>query len=158
MKRFFLPLTIVFTIFAAGLQAQDDVYFKPEPKYPKGSTKISIETGKSKADNFELCSQFLTNLDISTEANEKTMVIKTDELNTKKKRYPYYLTFFCKDSVIVLTGKFKTGMTIQIYGVRSEDNFEPIINKGMKGSPLQITFSEMLGVAQSFNYPVSFNN
>jgi len=32
MKRFFLLLTIVLTIIAASLQAQDDVYFKPEKK------------------------------------------------------------------------------------------------------------------------------
>jgi len=154
MKKLF---TLLFLILFFEAFAQDDVYYTPEAKYPKGVSKITIETGLSKAENFKFCQDVLTNENVIIEVNEQSFSIKTDELNTKKQKYPYYLIFFCKDSTIVLSGKFKLGMTIQVYGVKSEDNFEPIQNKGMKGSAYEITFSEMVEFAKKLGNKIIFS-
>lgn len=41
-------------------------------------------------------------------------------------------------------------LSIEINGVKSEDTFEIITNKGMKGSPLKKPFEEMYKIALVF--------
>ncbi|MDP2338029.1 MAG: hypothetical protein Q8N05_16605 [Bacteroidota bacterium] len=125
-------------------------------KIEKGATKVVIETGKSKEENFKLCKKILTESEIMIESNNENYTIKTDELNTKKKNYIYYLTFFCKDNSIVVSGKSKSGISIELYGVKSEDNFETIVNRGSPGSFYGITFTEMVTMAQKFGYELRF--
>ncbi|HNX11623.1 MAG TPA: hypothetical protein PKH68_01415 [Paludibacteraceae bacterium] len=151
MKTLFTTLILLF--FASAVFAQDDAYYSPEKKI---ANKIIIETRKPKAENLKLCVDILTENEIVCEQNKETFIVKTDIQNTKKRNYPYYLNFFCKDSVIVVSGKFKLGVSLEIYGVRSEDNFEQIQNNGMKGSAYRITFDEMKTVAEKFGKPINF--
>lgn len=153
MKKLFY--TLIFSIITLCSIAQNEINNSFNVKEHKGCEKLILVTGKTKAENYKFCNEILSGIDVATQSDESTLVIKTDMLNTKKKGYSYYLTFFCKDSTINVTGKFNASISVEMYGVRSESNFESILNKGMKGSPYEIAFSEMLSIAQKFNCKIN---
>lgn len=151
MKKFIFMIFILVSIVAVCQEKRtDDVYFTPKKLTAKS---FCIFTNLSVADNYQMCIKKLTELNIFAQTNSETHTIKTDLLSTKKRNYSYYLTIFCMDSLISVSGMFKTGLSIEIYNVKSEDSFIPIENKGMKGSAYQIVFNEMKQFADEFGYP-----
>ncbi len=123
---------------------------------PKGITQIIINTDRMASDNYKFCLNKLNELNIfASKTDTVQYVIKTDLLITRKRNYNYFLTFFCKDNQIVVSGKYKLGMSFSMYtgglGASLEDSFEPVINKGMKGSANIIVFDEMMDIADQIN-------
>lgn len=51
-------------------------------------------------------------------------------------------------SRVKLTGQFLSGVSIEMYGVRSEDKPEAIEKRGMGRSPYMVAFDEMARIAE----------
>jgi hypothetical protein len=65
-------------------------------------------------------------------------------------------TVKCQDASITVSGIFNSGISVELAGVRSENNFEKIEKKGMKGSPYFNAFIEMDRVARLIGERISY--
>ena len=60
----------------------------------------------------------------------------------------FYLNFRCKANSIEIKGYFNSGISVELYGVQSEDTLEEIVNRGMKGSVFKNAFIEMFNFSK----------
>ena len=117
---------------------------------PKNAKQIFIETGKSEIENIKYIQPFLLDEGFEIEKTDTTLfTVKTGLKKTNKRGGTYYLNFRAKGNKIIVSGKFKSGISIEIYGVRAEDDWEDIEKIGSKGSIYEIVFTEMCNLAQN---------
>lgn len=131
-------------LFLLSLLLVNTTFAQPKIKdIPKGTIKIIITTTQSPNENYTQVLNLLLDNDFEIEKRDfELFTIKTG-LKPLPKTGSYYLNLRCKDNTIQITGKFYSGISTEIYGVKSEDSVETIINKGMKGSIYKTAFIEM---------------
>lgn len=114
---------------------------------PKKATQIFIHNDKTQGENFILISKFLLDEAIEIKSRDKELGVISSDVFKRGKGHPVALTFFCQDSIVRITGKFKMGMELNFGSVTATDDFEQIINKGMKGSIYEKSFRSMNDIA-----------
>ena len=108
---------------------------------PKGASKILAHTEYLRQDNLDkVVNQLMENGFELEEVNKEYFFVKTAPKPFDKVSGDYYLHIVCKDSVITVSGKFNTNIDLNFGGATAKASYEPIINKGMKGSYYRDTF------------------
>jgi len=147
-----LYISILFVFCILTTFAQNEL-----KEVPKGTTKIIVKTERSTKDNFKTLLNVLLDYDFEIENKDSELFT----IKTGQKPIPrtgsYYLNFMCKEDLIEITGKFYSGISMELNGVKSEDKQESITNKGMKNSIYKISFQEMFNVANLIGTNLSYN-
>lgn len=156
-----ITLIFFFTLVSLSVsyaQVRDDLYDNLSeqnkndvPKsIPKGVSKILVHTNNNRAENFQLIGDKLVENNFQIDkANKDFWIISTVSKSHNKPSFSYILNFVAKDSIILITGTININLTVTIYNVESQSNFEKIQNKGMKGSPIKEAFFEMYTFAKN---------
>lgn len=116
--------------------------------YPKGTREISIESNKSIIEIGRLLVEdgyTIAKSDTTFNFLETTFQ-PVGNISTK-------MIVRKSGSRVKLTGQFLSGVSIEMYGVRSEDKPEPIEKRGMGRSPYMVTFDEMARIAELIKAP-----
>jgi len=165
MKTFSISLLFL-SIFGICFAQDDDLYFRPDKPQseevkapqqgtkldlkaiPKGTTKIIIKTGLNKTDNYLQIGQTLNENDFQIDRVDKDfLTITTVPKSSKNSSYSYILNFLCKDSLVILTGRFMSNMTLDLGSIEIPPSYETIINKGQGGSMYKESFKCMIEFA-----------
>jgi len=155
-------LTFVLILVSVSLFAQDDVYGPAEkksdgPQVPKKTWKILIKTSLSADENFTLVGRTLADNDLQIETKDKEFyTIKTAPQEVGKAMGRYFLNFSIRDKVIAVTGQANADISITVYGVKQETQFEKIINKGSRSSCMSLAFIKMNDFAQKLGNDVEY--
>ncbi len=133
-----LIIAFLSTLFNVSAVGQNEI-----KEIPKGTTKIIVETNQNQAENFKQVLNLLLDNDFEIEKKDLELLTIKSGIKPLPKSGNFYLNFRFKDDKIEITGKFHSGISIELSNVKSEDNIETIINKGMKGSIYYTSFLEM---------------
>jgi len=118
---------------------------------PKKTWKIIVHNNLSADANFTLVGRTLIDNNYTIQIKDKEFYsIQTAPTDVSKKLPgSHFLIFSIKDSTIAVTGKFILNMSIGFgYGVKSEPQYQKIVNSGMKGSILKESFLKMYSFAK----------
>lgn len=124
---------------------------------PKGTNKIIVTTDFDTQANFNNTVNALLEANYEpTELNKEIFIIKTALKATGKVASDHYFFIRCRDNEIIITGQFRLGISVSLYGVKTEQTFEPIENKGMNGSILKENFNSMAAFARLLNGKITY--
>lgn len=141
-------LFFVLIITAGVASAQMDK--KTWKQIPAGVTTIEVSNNKTAAENFAAISELL--LDNNFEIERRDAELGT--INTNWQPMPrtgsYKLQIRCKDKLVIFTGQFTFGVSIEVYGTRSENNPQQIEKKGALMSAYGESFEGMYNVAAKY--------
>lgn len=97
----------------------------------KGAQKVVINNTLTAKDNFDLAVKTLLDNDYFIESkNAELYTIKTQPRQVNKHTGLYFLNIRSRDNGIEVSGMFKSGIELNISGVNSTDNYEPIVSRG----------------------------
>jgi hypothetical protein len=149
MKTTILLISIL--LFVSSIKSQEVL-----KDVPKNTNKIIIDTNQNQDENYKQALNILLDNDFEIgERDSDLFTIKTG-LKPLPRTGQYYLNLRCKDNQIIITGKFYSGITLEIYDVDIEDSIETIVNKGMKGSVYKNAFLEMFKAAKLFGNNLTY--
>ena len=116
--------------------------------YPKGTREISIESNKSLIEIGRLLVEdgYTIAKSDTTFNFLETSFQPVGNISTK-------MIIRKSGNRVKLTGQFLSGVSIEMYGVRSEDKPEPIEKRGMGRSPYMVAFDEMARIAELIKAP-----
>lgn len=111
--------------------------------YPKGTREISIESNKSLIQIGRLLVEdgYTIAKSDTTFGFLETSFQPVGNISTK-------IIVRKSGNRIKVSGLFLTGVTMEMYGARSEDKPEAIEKRGMNRSPYMVAFDEMVRVAE----------
>ncbi|MEC5165160.1 hypothetical protein RCH18_000885 [Flavobacterium sp. PL11] len=116
---------------------------------PKNTVKIIIKNSSDKISNFNLIAQTIIDNDFSIDKKDNEFfIIETAPKLSNDKTSTYILKLVAKDNLIVLTGFAKSRINSNFANIPEE--YEKIINKGMKGSIFKDQFNSMFSFAKLF--------
>lgn len=116
---------------------------------PKNTVKIIIKNSSDKSSNFNLIAQTIIDNDFSIDKKDNEFfIIETAPKLSNDKTSTYILKLVAKDNLIVLTGFAKSRINSNFADIPEE--YEKIINKGMKGSIFKDQFNSMFSFAKLF--------
>jgi hypothetical protein len=128
--------------------------FCQEAEIPRKADICIISNALYAKDNYLMVKRSLSdhNIEIGSQDME-VFQIKSGLVPVKKLNgaVAYYI-ILCKDSTVMIKGMAKGGISLQLYGVKSEDNYEAIRNVGMKGSIDNIIFKSMVDFVGIFEH------
>jgi hypothetical protein len=157
-----LALILLFALILVDIsnaQERDDLYYTPNNKkqnvvkksIPKRVSKILIHNKFNRAENFQLIGETLVENNYQIDkADKEFWTISTIPKTHEKRTLNYILYFVAKDSLIAISGTFKTLINNIFINPDNPCNFTTIENIGMKGSPLQDSFLKMYKFAECF--------
>lgn len=157
-----LALVLLFAFILVNIsnaQERDDLYYTPGNKkqnavkktIPKRVNKILIHNSFNRAENFQLIGEILVENNYQIDkADKEFWTISTIPKTHEKRTLNYIFYFAAKDSVIAISGTFKTLIGNLFINPDNPCNFTTIVNIGMKGSPLIDSFSKMVKFAECF--------
>lgn len=120
---------------------------------PKKANQIFVHNEKSASDNYTDAITYLIDNAIDIKSHDKDLgLIRTEPFSKSN----IALTLYCADSTIRVTGVFKTGMELNWGSVTTTDDPEPIVNRGMKGSPYKKAFEEMDKFAKELGTNITY--
>lgn len=148
-------------------KAVDDVYETGQvdntqdlPEAPKKTYRILVKNNLSADENFTLVGRTLAENDFVIDVKDKEFyTIKTAPKNAWKNSGRYLLIFSIKNNLISVTGQANVDMNVGFgIGTRvgSEAAFNDIVNKGMKGSFYQVSFSRMQDFAMKLGTELEY--
>src|SRR5690606_2693935 len=120
-------------------------------KPAKGVKQIFIENNKTADENFTFISKYLVKEGIEIQHRDKELGTINTGTFTMPKSHPIALMFFCENGSIRITGKFNSEIDLNFGAVTLKDDWEPIVNKGMKGS----VYNKAFGVMNRFALKLS---
>ena len=101
---------------------------------------IELTTGLSYEENFTLVGKKLVALGFLLEQVQKDFgYITADAKNLSKMDLTFKLKVIVEENRIKISGNYNMP--------RLDNNYDVIFNKGMKGSPMKVSFEEMLNIA-----------
>lgn len=116
---------------------------------PKNTVKIIIKNSSDKSSNFNLIAQTIIDNDFSIDKKDSEFfIIETAPKLSNDKTSTFILKLVAKDNMIVLTGVAKSRINANFASIPEE--YEKIINKGMKGSIFKEQFNSMFSFAKLF--------
>lgn len=116
---------------------------------PKNTVKIIIKNSSDKSSNFDLIAQTIIDNDFSIDKKDSEFfIIETAPKLSNDKTSTFILKLVAKDNMIVLTGVAKSRINANFASIAEE--YEKIINKGMKGSIFKDQFNSMFSFAKLF--------
>ena len=131
MKNLILLLIITCSIASFGQQ-------------PKKTWKIIVKNTLKADENFTLVGRTLIENDYFIDSKDKEfLTIKSGAREVGNVSGRYFLTIAVRDSMIYVTGQTNADISITMYGVKSESEFEKISNKGARVSCMNIAFNHM---------------
>lgn len=152
MKKTISLILISFLLCSIGkAQTIDDLW----DSIPKGVTKIAISNELSADQNFIYASKLLLDNGYTFSVRDTELKYIVTEM-TPLKYGSLKMTFRCQDSSVVVTGTLLSGLSVELYGVRSEDTPEVVTKRGMKKSIYGFTWSEMNRMAMLIPGKVSY--
>ena len=134
-----IAISLISNFICSG-QENDDLYYSPTESnaklnlktIPKGTWKILIHTNKNKEDNYQLIGETLIEENFQIDkANKDFFTISTVSKAHDRLNFSYILNFVAKDSLIILTGTYKINVTVDFGTVKSDFDFEKIINESL---------------------------
>ena len=94
---------------------------------PARTYKIIVRDTLSTEDNFEMVGRTLSENGFTIEAKDKEFYTIKSGNQEFGSGNTYFMNFALKKNEIIITGQFKINLTLQMYGVRSVDEFNKII-------------------------------
>lgn len=123
---------------------------------PKMTEKIKVTNSLTADENFMKVSEVIMDNDYTFSSRDKELKLVTTEMKPLKYG-SIKLSFRCQDSTVTVTGVLLSGITVELYGVRSEDNPEKVVKRGMKKSIYGYVFSEMNRMAKLIPGEVTYH-
>lgn len=160
MKTLFLLFAMVVCVGAMA-QSQDDIYYtkkESSPEIPKKTWKIIVKNNLSASDNFRLAGQKLIEDDFTIEKKDADFYqLKSSARQIKGINGQYFLKIIASDNQIIVTGEVKVNVEINFgYATSTDDLWDRIENKGMKGSPIRKSFEQMNDFALKLGGEISY--
>lgn len=149
MKKYLITLILISTFNFAF--CQNDI-----KDVPKMTTKIIVSNVKTGIENYQFVLNSLLDNDFGIDNKDSDLLIIKTEVKPAKDTGSYYLSLRCKDNLIEVKGYFKMGMTLKFGGVNLEDDFDEIVNRGMKGSLYKNIFTEMFEFSKLLGEDLTF--
>jgi hypothetical protein len=159
MKLTLILLFGLILINISNAQERDDLYYTSNNKkqnkglksVPKHVSKIIIHNKFNRTENFQIIGETLVENNYQIDkADKEFWTISTIPKTHEKRTLNYILYFAAKDSLIVISGTFKTLINNLFINPDNPCNFLRIENIGMKGSPLQDSFKKMYLFSERF--------
>jgi hypothetical protein len=149
MKK--LLILFVFIPFISFSQKKtDSVVFK-------GATKIIVKNSLSAEDNYKLAIKTFMDNEYSIDSKDNELFFfKTQVQKIPKSTYSNFFNVKTKEGEIVIEGRFKTGITVMVYGVQDQDEFEPTMYRSLAG--YKLAFKSMENAAKIFSMPLIYSN
>lgn len=126
---------------------------------PKKADIIVISNDKSASENFILVKQTLSDNGIEISSQDRDVFqIKGGPIAASKNAVTSFYLFKCKDNSIVMTGKFKSGIELNLGGTTATDELDVISNRGMSGSMYKRSFNSMNDFAKKLGNNVAYKS
>lgn len=120
------------------------IYFTSYAQAPKKANSIIVSNSNTAEQNFVLVKKALAEGNIEIGNQDKDVFqIKSGLINITKSGTNGYYFFNCRQNEIIIKGQYRSGLDIEIAGVKTIDDFTPIENIGMKGSTTKKAFLKM---------------
>lgn len=98
---------------------------------PKGSTKIIVSNTFSAKENFDKIIKALMDNDYFIEAKDADLfTVKTQPKKPIKGHGLYYMNLRAIDNEIHVSGLWKSGIELSMYGVNSTDSYAQVVKRG----------------------------
>ena len=141
--------------------AQDDVYNTKSNTFKstaiKKADRIVIANEKSAAENFIMVKQMLSDNDIEITSQDKDIFqIKSGQITITRGGASGYYNFNCRQGKIVVTGFYKAGYDLNIWGVIAKDEYTKIQNRGMGGSITKEAWNKMDLFSQKLGEKITY--
>jgi hypothetical protein len=160
MKTISFLILLTFASLIAYPQYEDPIYYSPPKRgqfspqeyklIPKNTKILKVYTGKPDTINFIDVTKLLieNNYEISRRDKE-FLTIKTD-FKQFQGTGNYYLNIRCSNDTIYVWGLFRVGLSVEMFGVKSEDSLLEIIKKGSADSIYGMAFYTLYHSAMIF--------
>ena len=115
---------------------------------PKNTTSIEINNSNTASQNFKLVSETLLDNNFEITKRDKELGTITTGFKALPRAGTYKLNARCKNNKIIISGQFNSGISIEMYGVRSENEVIDIEKTGSYKSTYGRAFGEMYNFSQ----------
>lgn len=88
--------------------------------------------------------------------NNDTVYLTTTSKELKKVSIALKFMILRSDSNTIIRGMIKPTISLQFYGTKTESDFEPLVYKGAKGSPIRKAWEEMERIAQLLSNQIMY--
>lgn len=140
-------LSILVIIIFASLFAYSQIPRAEFKAIPKHTKSIYVETGKTPEANFKLGINTLLDAGFDIDKIDKEYGIITTEYKPLPRVGNYKLRLRVSDKIVV-SGVLLSGISIEMYGVRSEDRPEEIEKINTQKGVYGIAFNEMYNISK----------